>query len=1160
MKRISLMHFKLSSLKGIKVVLLVFLFLVFSRGSILSGQSQARYSIKFENTTIEASIKMMQIQFGLNFFYNSESLNQESKRVNKSMVNSTSDEIMKVVLEGTNLSHSFVNNVIIIANEKTLNNASKIDPKSSTVVVNGIVVDKKGLPIIAANIKLVGTKFGTYTDFNGIFTIKMPADGVLEVSAISYKTRQIVLNGANHLVITIEDDEIVLSELVVVGYGTVKKENLTGAVSSINASVLEDRPNSNIAKSIQGVMPNVNVSFTDGRPGRSASINIRGLSVMTGNGTFEETTPFILIDGVPGDINSVNPNDVESISVLKDAASASIYGARGAYGVILIKTKAGNVSTKTIVNASVNYSYSSPLKVPEIITDPYTVMSIKNEAMKNYNNTSMFLQYRLDYAKALEVDPSLPKTVVGANGVYEYYYSTDWYRELYAKTSPQFRANVSLSGGSESIQYYLSMGYSNQEGVYNYNPDTYSRYKLNAKITIRPNKYLNIYNYTDGTRAENDFPTWFGDNINVWRYMELVTTSLAPMYNPDGTLSRQGFIMGYLKDGGRGLKEEIKIRNTTGFVLTPAVKNLNIKGDFTYSYNAYDQNERFKRIKSSEKQNVDEYYKGINRAKETRSYENYIVFNLYADYEINFSKHNLTALAGMNYEKSSTNYYWAQRDDVVSDSYSALNLATGVMNVSQKITEWAVNGYFGRLKYNYDNRYLIEFNSRYDMTSRFPRASRGGFFPSASAAWRIDKEKFMEYTSDWLSEFKIRASYGSLGNQQVENYSFFELLSSSQITTILGTERPLTVSTPALLPTNPTWEKSSTIDFGVDLGFLNQKVKASFDYYITDIKDMLTKGKTLPSVIGASEPKENAADLRTKGWDLIISYNNSWNILNSPFSLNSSFILSDSYTDVTKFDNPSNILSQFYVGQRLGEIWGLETLGFFKGGDDLTSINQSRYQMPAYTAGPGDLKWKDQNGDNIINNGSNTLSDPGDFIKIGNSLSRYNYGVSISIKWYGFNIDALFQGVGKKDYYPGAEAAYFWSVYNRPANSVAKHLIGNYWTPENPDAYFPKMRGYLAMSTTRAMGVKQTQFLQDASFLRFKNLTIGYTIPQKITNRLGIGRARIYFSGENLATFTKLHKAFDPEGTKIDPDTADWGEGLAYPMARTFSFGIDLNL
>lgn len=1034
--------------------------------------------------------------------------------------------------------------------------------RGQEVRIAGRVTDPEGAPVIGANVVVEATGRGTTTDAEGNYVLAASPTAVLSFSFLGCRSQSVRVGNRTVVDVVLLPEATDLDEVVVVGYGTQKKENLTGAVSSVTAEALRDRPNSNLARSIQGVMPNVNISFADSRPGRGADINIRGLSVMTDDSNFKAASPFILIDGVPGDLNTVNPSDVESISVLKDAASAAIYGARGAYGVMLIKTKSGRAG-KTSVSVGVNYSFSRPLpsQVPDIVTDPFTYMTVKNEAWTGYNNTTAYAQSRLDYALALRDDPSLPRTVAGANGYYEYYHSNNWYEKLYSPSAPQVQADLGLSGGSEKVQYYLSMGYVNQKGVYAVNPDTYSRFKLNGKITVRPNDHIEFYNYTDGTRADNDFPTWFGNGVNVWRYMELLTTPLAPEYNPDGTHSRETFFSAYLRDGGRGLKQDVNVRNTTGFNLTPGVRGLSVKGDFTYSYTGYDQNERFKRVRTSNQEGVNDYYLGVNRVRQTRQWENYYVLNLYADYQRQFGRHAVYGLAGMNYEKSSLTRWWAQRDDVAGDAYSSLNLATGTMNLGETRTEWAVNGYFVRLKYNFDERYLFEMNGRYDLTSRFPRSSRGGFFPSASAAWRVNREAFMKGTEKWLSDLKLRASYGTLGNQQVAEYSFYEKMTTSQIQQIIGSERPLAVSTPGLLPVDPTWEKSSTLDVGLDLGFFGQKLTASFDYYVTDVKDMLTKGKTLPSVVGAAEPKENAADVRTRGWDLSLKYSDGFRLLQRPFGFNVSVVVSDNYTEVTKFDNPARLFDQFYVGKRFGEIWGLETLGFYQPGDDLNAVDQSLYENPKYPGGRtyGDLKWRDRNGDGRIDKGASTVSDPGDFRKIGNAAPRYHYGFTVGFDWLGFDVSALFQGVGKRDYYPGPEAAYFWGVFNRPANNVPKHLIGQYWTPERPDAYFPKMRGYMALATNRPLGVPQTRYLQNAAYLRFKNLTVGYTLPSRLTQKLGLSRVRVYFSGENLATFTGLHKAFDPEALREDADYQGWGDGLTYPISQVFSFGLDLN-
>ena len=474
------------------------------------------------------------------------------------------------------------------------------------------------------------------------------------------------------------------------------------------------------------------------------------------------------------------------------------------------------------------------------------------------------------------------------------------------------------------------------------------------------------------------------------------------------------------------------------------------------------------------------------------------------------------------------------------------------MTTTESDSDWAIRSAFYRLNYIYDNKYILETNGRYDGSSRFPHKDRFGFFPSVSAAWVFSGENFLKSWDSWLDYGKLRFSYGALGNQNVGYYSYIASMSAGKIGYLLNGEKPMGVYKPGLVSDALTWEKVYTLNGGIDLNFLSNRLVVSGDVYRRDTKDMLTKGKTLPSVLGTGEPKVNAADMKTRGWEVSLSWRDRFNIASKPFNYSARFILSDSRSWITRFDNPTRHLGDYYVGQELGEIWGMVTEGFFKDQADIDN-HANQWKVTSYPGDrpiePGDLKYKDLNNDKEISHGSNTVDDPGDFKIIGNNRSRYLYGLDLNADWNGFDLRVLFQGVGKRDWYPYETGGYkFFGIYFAPWGNVYENNL-DHWTPENPDAYFPRLKSYIA-NGNGDMSTPQTRYLQNAAYLRLKNVTFGYSVPKALLQKINLEHVRIYFSGENLFEATPLCKNFDPE--QLDNST--------HPLQRTFSIGLNITL
>ncbi len=1025
-------------------------------------------------------------------------------------------------------------------------------------IVRGIVRAEDGGLLIGATVRVKGTGQGTLTDESGQFSIAIQEDAssTLIISYIGYESQEIVVTDQERVDITLTESISDLGEVVIVGYGATKKENLTGAVDQVSSEVLESRPISNLARGLQGVIPNLNIVFTDGTPGSTPQYNIRGITSINGG------NPLIVIDGIPSDpslVTLLNPADIESVTVLKDAASAAIYGARGAFGVILIKTKSGK-SMKPTVNYNAFVGINTPTILPEAVTDPYLSMSIYHEALKAWNGTGAYTQDELDYAKARSEDPSLPAVRINNEGQYEYYGNTDWYDEIYEETQPMTQHNLSFSGGNDRFNYYFSGGYLFQDGIYEYDSDQYERFNVRTKFEFQLTDWFKLRNNSFFNNGIYDYKTYYGGTVTLERYAVLLGNAQQLPQNPDGTWTYpSGLSVAFLRDGGPGSNNEKLFQNTVGAEMSFLDDRWKVFGDYTYQTDGRDIDEHYKPVT---------YYRndvnpgvastrGVSRVRNVTTDNEYHVFNIYSTYDQSFGLNNLGVTVGYNQELRKFSSTTASRDDLVTSDLGSLNLAIGESFVDASASEWAVRGVFYRVKYNYDNKYLVEFNGRYDGTSRFPEEDRFGFFPSVSAGWRISDESFFSGIRNTVTNLKLRASYGSLGNQQVPSfYAYIPTMSTFTSPVVIAGERPLAISNPGLVSPNLTWEKVTTLDVGVDVGLWN-RLNVTFDWYQRETADMLTKGRTLPAVLGTSEPDENAADLETTGYEFSVKWNDEVQLLGSPFRYNLGFVFGDYTAEITRFDNPNNFLGDFYEGQEFGEIWGYETLGFFQSEEEIANSadHTGLMRRPADLA-PGDLKFADLNNDGVIDEGDYTLENPGDLTVVGNSLIRKNYGFNGGFDWKNINFSFFFQGIGQHDFLPGRDDAYMWSVYNRPYNTVLEHIVGNYWTPENRDAYFPRLFGYAALGRGKQMIAPQSRFIQDASYLRLKNITLGYTIPQVFTRKLGIERFNIYLSGENVWENTNMIMPVDPELLNVPGQT--WGDGQNYPYQRTYSAGVNV--
>ena len=928
--------------------------------------------------------------------------------------------------------------------------------QDGTGIVTGIVRNDQGDPlpgisVLATNAE-TGLSSGTQTDSTGVFRFtKLPVKGRYSFSFSGVGFQQQTLTGyvikadaSSSFFVRLKTQSGALSEEVVVGYGTQKKANLTGAVAQVSGDVLDRRSIPNLTQGLQGLVPNLNLLPPDGKPISSAIYNIRGATSIGQGGN-----ALVLIDGVQGDPSLLNPNDVASVTVLKDAASAAVYGARAAFGVVLITTKTPSKGKATITYSS-NYSIKSPTTVPKVETYGYKYMLMFDSAWTGWNDysqipagvnkTQAFSQaYLTEYARR-NTDPSLPKVEVGPDNKYVYYGNTDWYGLLYKKHNAAIDQNLSLSGSSGKASYYVTGRYYGQNGLFRYNSDDYHMYNLTAKGNIELLPWLEAYNYTQYTSRDYHNPVNVGEGGGIWRNMADEAHPSSMLFNPDGTLTwSAAYTVGDLFYGKNGINLSSQvIRNTTGFVAKFLKNKLRIRGDLTFQNTDSSQVQRRVQVPYSINPGVLNYVgTTTNDLKNESSKTKYLATNIYGEYENTFGDHYFKALVGYNYEQSTFNGFSAQRNGIINGNATDLNLTVGQnITAAGGYEKWAILGGFGRINYGYKDRYLVEFDARYDGSSKFPSNERYGFFPSASAGWRLSKEAFWNVDPKIITDVKIRGSYGSLGNGNIVSYVYIELLKIYQSGRVLNGVRPQATSIPNLIPDGLTWEKATTKDLGLDVSALNNRLTFTGDIYARITTNMFTVGKTLPAVFGTTVPKGNYADLRTTGWEASINWHDQFNVAGKALHYSVGFWMSDNQSTITRYNNTNQLLSDYYAGQKLGEIWGYVNDGFWTEVDN-PAVNGPKFQ-PIFKASntgkwlPGDLKYKNLNPDKdqVINNGANTKGDPGDMRIIGNSSPRYSYGFNLNGDWNGFIVGVFVQGIAKRDWYPGSEADVFWGQLN----------------------------------------------------------------------------------------------------------------------------------
>ena len=1046
------------------------------------------------------------------------------------------------------------------------------------VIVSGTVTDAKtGETIPAVNVNLKGTNSRVATNIDGVYLFNsLKADAVLIFSYIGYKQQEVSVNGKTKINVALVPDFANLDDVVVVGFGTKKKINVAGAIDQISGKQLESRPVTNVMQALQGMSPGLNISYAGGAPGSVPNINIRGYTSINGG------SPLIVIDGIPASSNDdmlrLTPTDITSFTILRDAASAAIYGARAAFGVILITTKQG-AAGNNVISYNTTMSWGKPTLLPKPVTDPYIYSRVLETATDNtpwdYVN---FSDEYYKWAKERSDNPSLPDTRINPTDPtkWDYMGSNNWYDYFFNKSSMSLAHTLTFSGGAtvnnKPLTYYLSADYSKDNGLNKLSDDYWARYGLRSKVSFSPLSWLRIDNNANVYQTKRALP-----NANITDLYYLVPTDVAT--NPDGTWANTatGRLAARLVDGGNNLQTMIGFQNITSATALFLNGDLQINADASFKRELWKQHNIGTPYKIGYGPNDVRSEGGTGYVSENNGYLYNNAFNVYSTYKKTIGDHFFSAMVGYNSEDYSYSTVYATKSGLISASLPYLTQTTGIAAIDADYKAYATTSAFSRLNYTYKNKYILEATGRYDGSSRFPVQRRWGFFPSASAAWIASGEEFFKPLLPVVSSFKLRTSYGDLGNQNVGNFGYIQTLSTGISSYLIGGTGQNTVISGApglnVDPQTYTWERVSTLNMGTDISFLNNKFTVAFDYYIRDTKGMLTAGQVLPAVLGTNPPSQNSADLRTKGWELSVSYRDKFNLASKPFNFDAKIFLSDSKTKITKFQNEQNLFSKWRVGQDPGEIWGLESDGFFKNQAEINALDQSAIvPWGALDVVPGWPKYKDLDGNGKIEKGLSS-NDSKDLKIIGNSSDRYSVGFNLNMDWGGFDLSVFLQGVLKRDYYP--HHYLFWGPYQQPYANVYPWNLNYYRATSesaadrlkhsasylaagladaNTDSQYPVLQSWLADANYGGgLDIPQTKYLLNGAYLRIKNISFGYTLPANWTKKFKVNRLRVFVTGENLYEFSAIKKYVDPES--VNQSTSAW----AYPFQRRFAFGLNLD-
>ncbi len=1070
------------------------------------------------------------------------------------------------------------------------------------VSISGKVIDANGEPLIGVNVMEVGTENGTITDIDGAFVITAEKNVTLKVTYVGYRAQEV--RAHNGMVVMLREDTKLLDEVVVVGYGAQKKANLTGAVTSVDVSkTLDSKSETDVAKALQGAVPGLTITNQNGDINADPTIVIRGIGTLSNSG---KSTPLYVVDGVPMDnLSYINPNDIESISVLKDASSTSIYGTRAAFGVVLVTTKSAKTAEKVSVSYSNNFSWSRASVLPNYPTVREQVVAmteandragLASELFGMYINTPDFLA-KVDAWQEKHGGKAGYREMVYGDDYDEKGYYADWDVAgiLFNNAAPAQSHNLSVSGNSGKTNYYMSLAYNHQQGLMNFNPDKMDKFNATVNVSTKATEWLEVgtrfnlsnrsytYPYVRGQGSYQYAWRW-GSFFGPWGYFK----------DAEGNQYDGRQMIGFRNQGGDAYKKRMNLR-AGGFLKLNLAKGLTFNGDYTYTY----RTNRYKGIGTMEdlvntwSLQPEAFTHGpissTTFIETDRSFYSNHVANMYFNYNATWADaHHFNVMVGANIDKDEYEYLYYERHGMQDPNLPELALTSEDYSYSHSHTHNGSAGVFGRINYDYKGIYLFEFNARADASSKFPKGQQWAFFPSGSVGYRISEEPYFEPARPYVSNLKLRASYGTIGNQEIGDMMFLELMSKNPGGKIdwIG-DGGLCLDwfdQPAMVSPLLTWETIATTNIGIDLGFLNNDLTVGFDWFQRDTYDMLAPGKALPDVIGASAAFENAGSLRTRGWELSIDYHHLFQELNN-LEVYGNFNLSDYKSTITEWDS-NNLINQKYTGKEYGEIWGFKTDRYFTA-EDFSGTDEAGHPIYAdgvasqkglekggFFYGPGDIKFVDQNGDGVIDWGDGTPENHGDLVKIGNSTPRFQYSFRLGASWYGVDVDLFFQGVGKRDMWTQSSFVMPFmrgvdGIYSNQIDYVTQEMVDNNQIDQS--AAYPRLWGGNAGYGTPGSSIldagcnnfyPQDRYLVNMAYLRLKNLTVGYTLPQQWTRKATIEKVRIYASFNNLCDLVN-HTAqygLDPEITTGDGSLGNGTFGRTAPITRSYSFGLQVTL
>lgn len=1005
--------------------------------------------------------------------------------------------------------------------------------------VEGTVTDSKGSLLPGVNVTIKGTQTGVTTNNDGKYSINAEPGNVLTFSFAGYNSKDETVDARASINVSLAENPLSLDNVVVVGYGTQKKVNMSGAVAQISGKELVNRPVPNVTSALQGLSPGLTILRGNGQPGDEGyGIRIRGFT------SANSADALVLVDGIEQDINLLDPNDVESISVLKDASASAIYGARAAAGVILVTTKQGSAG-KTRVSVSSYYGINITARQPQRL-NAWDEQILIDEARFNATGAREYSAEQMEWL----MNPNFSYRPNPTADRWEYFGNNNWVKEGMDKINHMQNHAISVGGGDQKLNYLVSGSYYKRDGVLRYGPDDNSRYNLKFNLNSELNKYISVKltaGYIGSFVRENSFGT---EQIINRLYRSRTRQSL---YTPKEDVTGQPY-NGDLQINAVDIEKNagLETRNYETFTgkLNFQIKNV-VKG-LTLDVIGW-RNQNYYNMENNSR-NLNWYGRSTNTLRfninqpntmamtKNKAYQN----NLqgYLTYNLKIKDHVFTLLQGGQYEEYRKDEITARAQSMINNDFFSFNFADPLTKINtDNIDTWALASAFGRLNYSFKGKYLFEASYRYDGSSRLAPENRWQLFPSFSAAWRVSEENFMQKIN-FINTMKLRLSWGQLGNGSVLGfYDYIPLLTSglsvtNQPNLVFNNVRTQYIFQNELASTEKTWETVEQSNIGIDLGMLKSRLTVTFDYYIKFNKNMLAP-LDLPNTIGVAVGNVNIGELKSWGAELEIK----WRDRIGKVDYNIGFNISDNQNKLIKYAGRNSVgdggVIQFMEGYPMNTVWGYTTGGFFASADDANKYKQTvTYPFFAgYTA--GDIKYIDLNGDGVISSGDHTPQSPGDLVYLGTTNARYTYGFDAGLNWKNFDFSVFFQGALKRKFLISegtlspmlGTADMPWSI----------HM--DRWTPDNLDAFFPRMY------QTSAHNYKSSdRWAQNGSYIRLKNIQLGYSIA---TNKKYLREVRVYVSGQDLWESTKVLKVFDPEvGNDVSATT--------YPFYRTIAFGFNV--